>query len=216
MSTSGSLTKHPTLLTAVLSVAALAGYVAYRFTLGAAEPAAEGTTAAVPLSDHTHEPAPLADSLPDLLLEDLAGTPTPLASLAGQPLLINFWATWCAPCLREIPLLKTLHAEDPSIRVVGIAYDRRDDVLEYAENTMEFTYPVLGFQTAAFDAMTAFHNDAQVMPFSVLIAADGATLGTFAGELHEEDLENLSAAIADLTAGRIDRQTARERVAGLR
>ena len=217
MGTSGSLTKHPTLLTGVLSLAALAGYVAYRFTLGDADPGSEAASAVAAATDpdHAHEPEPLADSLPELVLNDLAGTPTPLASLGGQPLLINFWATWCAPCLREIPMLKTLHVEDPSIRVVGIAVDRLDDVLEYAAE-MEFNYPVLGFSTAAYDAMAAFHNEAQAMPFSVLTAADGAILGAFAGELHEEDLENLSATIADLTAGKIDRQAARERVAGLR
>ena len=216
MSRTGSLTKNPTLLTAVLSLAAIAGYVTYRFTFGSAPPSADPTAASAPIPDgqvdHAHEA--LADALPDIVLNDLNGTPAPLSSFAGQPLLINFWATWCAPCLREIPMLKELHEHDPSIRVVGIAYDRLEDVVEYAAE-MQFNYPVIGFRSAALDAMNALHNVANVMPYSVFTAADGAVLGTYAGELHPEHLELVSATVAALAAGTIDREDARERLEGL-
>jgi thiol-disulfide isomerase/thioredoxin len=148
------------------------------------------------------------------VLADLNGAPAPLSGFAGQPLLINFWATWCAPCVREIPMLKEFHAQDPSIRVVGIAYDRFDDVVDYAAD-MQFNYPVIGFQTAALDAMNALHNEANVMPYSVFTAADGAVLGTYAGELHPEHLELVSATVAALVAGTIDRDEARERLEAL-
>jgi len=221
MSQAGSLTKNPTLLTTVLSLAAIAGYVTYRLTVGSADPAAEAAAASAAMSqpgagdDHEHEHAPLPDALPEIVLDDFNGTPTGLASFAGQPLVINFWATWCGPCLREIPMLKRFHEEDPTIRVLGIAADRLDDVLEYAER-MEFNYPGLVGQTASYDAMAAFGNEANVLPFSVFTSADGAVLGNFAGELHPEHLAELSATIAELTAGAIDRETARERLAGLR
>ena len=80
---------------------------------------------------------------------------------------------------------------------------------------MQFNYPVLGFQTAALDAMNALHNEANVMPYSVFTAADGAVLGTYAGELHPEHLALVSATVAALTAGTIDRETARERLEAL-
>ena len=216
MSQAGSLTKSPTLLTAVLSLAAIAGYVTYRLTFASAEPAAAPTAAAAltPDGQADHEHEALADSLPEIVLDDLTGTPTALASFAGQPLLINFWATWCAPCVREIPMLKRFHEEDPSIRVVGIAVDRFDDVVEYAAE-MEFNYPVIVGQTDGINAMATFHNDAGAMPFSVFTAADGAVLGSHSGELHEEHLEILSATIRDLAAGSIDRAAARERLASL-
>ena len=214
MSQAGSLTKNPTLLTAVLSVAAFAGFVTSRLTGGSAAPPVAAAAAAPPTpdaqADHEHEA--LADSLPEIVLDDLTGTPTALASFAGQPLLINFWATWCAPCVREIPMLKRFHEEDPSIRVVGIAVDRMADVLEYAEE-MQFNYPVIVGQTAGLDAMGAFHNDANAMPFSVFTDADGAVLGTHVGELHEEHLAHLSDTIGELAAGTIDRETARARLA---
>jgi thiol-disulfide isomerase/thioredoxin len=228
MSKAGSLTKNPTLLTAVLSLAAGAGYLTYRLTLGSVDPAAGPD--AVPTAGQSAQPAAgdaalldgqldhehvvLADSLPEIVLDDLSGTPTPLANFAGQPLLINFWATWCAPCLREIPMLKAFHVEDPSIRVVGIAVDRFDDVVDYAAE-MQFNYPVIVGQTDGLNAMASFHNDAGAMPFSVFTSADGAVLGTHAGELHEEHLQAVSATVAALNAGTIDRETARERLAEL-
>jgi hypothetical protein len=64
--------------------------------------------------------------------------------------------------------------------------------------------------------MAAFGNDANVLPFSVFTSAEGAVLGTFAGELHPEHLAVLSATVAELMDGGIDRETARERLAGLR
>jgi thiol-disulfide isomerase/thioredoxin len=217
MSQPGSLTRSPTLLTAVLSLAAIAGYLAYRLSPGAIDSAIPPPTAATAPAagqDHDGQHAALADSLPEIVLDDLSGTPTALASFAGQPLLINFWATWCAPCLREIPMLKEFHAQDPSIRVVGIAVDRFDDVVEYAAG-MQFNYPVIVGQSDGMDAMSRFENVAAAMPFSVFAAADGAVLGTHAGELHPEHLQLLSATVAALTAGTIDREAARERLAEL-
>lgn len=211
------LTKNPTLLTALLSVAALAGYVAYRFTLGTAQPDSPAGTADTAMPDlHAHaEPPALADALPEIVLDDLAGTPTPLDTWAGRPLLINFWATWCVPCLREIPLLKTFHEERAGIEVIGIAVDRLDPVLEYADE-MQFNYPVLIGQAEGMNAMATFRNDAGAMPFSVFTSADGAVLGTHAGELHPEHLENFAATIDLLAAGELDLAGARERIAGHR
>jgi thiol-disulfide isomerase/thioredoxin len=211
MSTARSISKKPTLLTALLSVAAVAGYLAYRFTAGTPEVPAESMASTE--EAHMHELAPmLADSLPDIVLEDFAGTPTSLASYAGRPLLINFWATWCGPCLREIPLLKTFHDEQPGIDVVGIAVDRIEPVLEFAEE-MQFNYPSLIGQSSAYDAMAVFHNDAQVMPFSVYTTAEGAVLATHSGELHPEHLAHFVETVEQLADGSIDLAQARERMA---
>jgi thiol-disulfide isomerase/thioredoxin len=184
MSKPTRLTRNPTLLTAVLSAATLAGYVAYRLTSGTADDPMVAATAID--HDHDAEASSLANALPEIVLDDLAGTPTPLSTWSGRPLLINFWATWCAPCLREIPMLKAFHEENASIEVIGIAVDRLDPVLEYAAE-MQFNYPVLVGQSDGMDAMATFRNDAGAMPFSVFTAADGAILGVQAGELRRND-----------------------------
>ncbi len=67
--------------------------------------------------------------------QDRTGKATPISSFAGKSLVINFWATWCAPCRSEIPLLKGLNTEwaDRDVSVIGIAVDHRDKVLEFAD-----------------------------------------------------------------------------------
>jgi thiol-disulfide isomerase/thioredoxin len=210
MSKTGSLTKNPTLLTAVLSLAALAGYGAYRLTLPGADPAAAAADAA---HARMHDAAPVEGGLPDIVLSDLAGAPTPLSSYAGQPLLINFWATWCAPCRREIPLLKTFHDENESaITVVGIAIDDLEDVQTYA-GEMAFNYPILVGQAEGMNAAAALGVEVIALPFSVYTAPDGTILGIHTGELLPEHLDTLAATIAELTAGAIDQSAARDRLA---
>lgn len=189
------LSRNPTLVTATLSAAAIVLYGGYRLTADAQSPA--------PV---------LADALPAIMLNDLAGTPTSLDSFSDGARLVNFWATWCAPCLREIPLLKTFHDEQESIDVVGIAVDDLEPVLEYADE-MQFNYPVLIGVAEGFEAMAVFRNEAQVMPFSALTAPGGAVLGVHYGELHAEDLAHFSATIEALENGSISVEQAREQIA---
>jgi thiol-disulfide isomerase/thioredoxin len=209
MSKAGSLTKNPTVLTVVLSLAALAGYATYRLSTNAAD-APPATPLASAEDEHAHdeEHPPLPDTLPAIVLDDLAGTPTSLASLAGQPLLINFWATWCAPCLREIPLLKRFHEEDPSIRVVGIAVDRLADVLEYSAE-MEFNYPVLVGQEEAMAAAETSGIEFVGLPFTMVISPDGQLIKTHMGEILETQLEAITAVLERLEGGEIDVEAAR-------
>jgi thiol-disulfide isomerase/thioredoxin len=222
------LTQKPTLLTAVLSLATLAGYAAYRFTLGGPEeptptdPAVLAQLVGIDEHDDEHEDAmpygvdSLA-ALPEIGLNDLSGAPKTLADFEGKALVINFWATWCAPCLREIPLLKTFHSENSDVDVIGIAVDRLEPVREYADE-MQFNYPILIGPTGPAEGMNvmgAFENIAGVMPFSVFVAADGSVLGNHAGELHPEHLEAVAAAVEALGAGEIDLATARSQVAEL-
>jgi len=188
-----------------LSAATIAGYAAYRLTLGTNEPEAqiEAAMAQAPV---------LADALPNIVLSDIDGTPTPLGTWADGAMLVNFWATWCAPCLREIPMLKVFHDEHESIEVIGIAVDRVEPVVEYAAD-MGFNYPILVGQADAYEAMAIFRNEAQVMPFSAFTAPGGAVLGVHYGELHAEHLENFAATINLLNAGSIDLEQARARIA---
>ena len=73
-------------------------------------------------------------------LDNLPGEQQSIQSWPGKPLLINFWATWCGPCLREIPMLKELQAARPDLQVVGIAIDKPRPRAEFADD-MQFNYP---------------------------------------------------------------------------
>lgn len=203
---------RPALLTMTLSAAAVLGYLTYR---GLSQPpereavdlrALEGAPVAETESR-------LADQLPDFELDSLPGERQSIRSWPGKPLLINFWATWCGPCLREIPMLKEFQTANADVQVVGIAIDKRDPVVTFADN-MQFNYPIMIGESEAWDAAAAFGVDFYALPFTVFTAGDGSVLGVHTGELHPEHLENLRAVLTDLAAGQVDVAEARKRMAG--
>jgi len=198
----------PALTTLALSAAAILGYLAYRWN---AQPEGADPAAAAPAA--SGDSAALADSLPEFVLDDLDGQPRGLNTWAGKPMIVNFWATWCAPCLREIPMLKEFQAAHPQVQIVGIAMDRLDPVLAFATD-MEFNYPVLVGQSEAMDAAASFGVDFFALPFTVFAAADGHVLGVHTGEVHPEHLDNLLSVLGDLDSGLIDMPAARARIAG--
>jgi len=212
---------RPVLLTALLSGAALAGYVAFRLFVGPDADAPESPRTLQfgedPTASDEHDdddaPAQLADTLPEFSLDTLAGTPQSISSWPGKPLLINFWATWCGPCLHEIPMLKQLQTRRGDLQVIGIAVDKRDSVVGFAAN-MQFNYPILIGESGGWDAAAAFGVNVYALPFTVFTAPNGAVLGVHTGELHAEHLDNFAAVLDDLKAGKIDVATARARIAG--
>jgi len=195
------------LVTLLLSSTAILAYLGYRaLDLIPVDSAIETIVA----------PGPV-DMLPDFSLENLAGEQQAIGSWPDKALLINFWATWCAPCLREIPLLVAYQDDyrDDSLQVVGIAVDRAEPVHAFVEN-MEFNYPVLIGQAEAMDAAAAFGVDFFGLPFSVFTDTAGHVLGVHSGELHPEDLDNLVGVLSDIDNGITDVNGARARLAGRR
>lgn len=144
-------------------------------------------------------PAPaakLAATVPAITLTDRDGRPRSLADWQGRSLIVNFWATWCAPCRKEIPLLQQLQHErsGDGFQVVGIAVDFRADVLKFAEQ-MHIDYPLLIGEQDALDAAAAFGVDAVGFPFTVFSDARGRIVLAHLGEL--------TAPEADLILGEI-------------
>jgi thiol-disulfide isomerase/thioredoxin len=196
---------RPVLLTAVLSAAAVLGYVTYRMTAGSDGSGADS-------HDEHAAAAPMAvTTLPDFSLGNLAGEQQSILSWPGKPMLINFWATWCAPCLREIPMLKELQTAQPDLQVVGIAIDKREPVVEFAGD-MQFNYPILIGQNEAWAAAGALGVNIYALPFTIFTAGDGSILGVHTGELHAEHLERFRSVANDLGAGRISVDQARTRI----
>ena len=132
------------------------------------------------------DPHPVVPTrLPDFALNDLAGKPIPISAWNGKSLVINFWATWCAPCRREVPLLKSLASEwaGRGLMVVGIAVDYKDKVQEFA-GRFKIDYPLLIGEQDALDVAAKFGMDSPAFPFTVFTDRRGEVVALFVGELH--------------------------------
>jgi thiol-disulfide isomerase/thioredoxin len=187
----------------VLSI--LAGAATYAVVRGrAADPASAGRPETASPASTTREPAAskLADRLPVFTLGDLGGRPRTLQDWSGKSLIVNFWATWCAPCRREIPLLKTLQSEHAGegFQVIGIAVDFRDKVVPYAKE-MQIDYPILVGEQDALDAAEAFGVDAIGFPFTVFSDRQGRIVAAHLGELTAAQADVILSAIRRVDAG---------------
>lgn len=111
---------------------------------------------------------------PDAELRRLDGSTAKLSDFDGRPLLINFWATWCPPCIEELPLLDALHQRSGAdgLQVIGIALDDPAAVEKFlGEVPVEF--PMFLAQPGRVDLSTTLGNANSVLPYSVLIDAEG-------------------------------------------
>jgi len=133
--------------------------------------------------------AAVAPTLPDFTLTDLEGISRRSSEWAGRPRIVNFWATWCPPCRREIPLLIELQASHrDSLEVIGIAIDDMAAVREYAADT-GFNYPILVGQQDAVDLGNKILRDWIGLPFTAFVDASGHVTRVHVGELHREEAE---------------------------
>lgn len=141
---------------------------------------------------------------PAFTLPDLDGSPRAFAEFDGRHRLLNFWATWCAPCRREIPLLKRFQDEQggDGILVIGIAVDFMEEVRAYAE-AADFNYPILVGQEDAMDVAESSGLRFNAMPFTMVVSREGQYLGAYLGELHESHLADIAGILARLDAGEI-------------
>ena len=101
---------------------------------------------------------------------------------AGKPTLVNLWASWCAPCLKEMPELQAFASEQAAngVQVVGIALDDAASVQAMLQR-LAITYPNLIDAPGPADAGVRLGNPAGVLPYSILVSADGRVLKTRIG-----------------------------------
>lgn len=128
---------------------------------------------------------------------DAAGLPFDAQALRGKPLVINFWATWCPPCVEEMPELAALQTELASIGVVivGIGIDSEAKIRQFSEKH-RFNYPLLPAGAGGAELTRAFGNQAAALPFTVIIAKDGTIRRRILGRFRLDDLRQAARAAA--------------------
>jgi thiol-disulfide isomerase/thioredoxin len=200
---------------AIIVIAGAAGFYAYRLTATAPSTLPIASPPSLPGEAAQAPPAPTQapEVVPEIALTDSAGVRRRLSEWKGRPTLINFWATWCEPCRREIPLLEKLRSEHSAdgVEVIGIAVDLRDAVLKYARE-MHIDYPVLIGEQDGLDAVGAFGMES-VFPFTVFADSRARIVTLKVGELHADEADFILSRVRDVDAGRLGLPEAREQVA---
>jgi len=124
-----------------------------------------------------------------------------LSDYEGKHLIINFWATWCPPCRKEIPLLKDIQDKyrAQQVQVLGIAMDDKEKVLEYMQ-VMDFNYPNLLSDLSQTTQLSHQLNYQFIaLPFTFFITKEGQLVHTETGELTIEELEQYTQALLKQT-----------------
>ena len=183
---------------------------------GSAPDSAPGSAPVVTPTTQTTGTRGPALTLPDLALPDSNGRLHHLADYRGRPLVLNFWATWCEPCRREIPLLQALQQErGGTVQIVGVAVDFQADVLKYAQ-ARGMTYPLLMGEKAGLAAVNALGMDT-AFPFTVFADGRGNIIAVKRGELHADEARLILGEVTAVDAGRSTLADARNAVStGLR
>jgi len=207
----------------IAAAAAAAGYWSQRHFARPAAPdvatavAAPPAAATAPAPQPTPGPAaastpPVPEVLPGFSLQDRDGKARTLADWKGRPLVVNFWATWCAPCRREIPLLNQVRAARKAQRleVIGIAVDFREDVLAYVKER-PIDYPLLIGEEDGLAALKSVGMSA-AFPFTLFADSRQRIVALKVGELHQDELDLILDGVRDVDGGQLDLPGARARI----
>jgi thiol-disulfide isomerase/thioredoxin len=147
-------------------------------------------TTRVPTSYPTVEPRPIIDAPPpEIEITDLDGKPFLLQDLKGQVVVVNFWATWCEPCVTEMPTLKQFAEDNPDVLVLGVTNPEDGQTMdEIRKFIADFELEELSFGLDK-NGMLRINFNAFAMPISFIIDADGIVRARHIGELKPEDLD---------------------------
>lgn len=129
-------------------------------------------------------------------LPDVSGTPHALSRWRGKALVVNFWATWCAPCVEEMPELTQLQRElnGKNIQIIGIGIDTAANIAEFSSK-LNISYPLYVAGMGGTDLFRLFGNQTGGLPFTVLLDTHGQIKKTYLGQLKMDELRRDLAAL---------------------
>lgn len=131
----------------------------------------------------------IGQTRPEFAMTDIDGNIRNIKDWDGQVVLLNFWATWCPPCLEEIPdFIEVQQAlENKGLQIIGVAVDNEEDVRQFASD-MAMNYPVMAGEMEAIELSQKYGNSIGGLPFSAIIDKNGKITHTITGELSKERL----------------------------
>jgi thiol-disulfide isomerase/thioredoxin len=176
--------KRRTVLIGAGGVAAMAasGWAAWQFSARSAPAANRAMVASEPGRASAN---PLA--LYEARLPGLDGQEFALSQLKGQLLVVNFWATWCAPCVQEMPHLDNMSKELPNVAFVGIGIDTDKNIAQFVAK-LPVSYRLLIAGHAGIAMVRELGNSAGGLPFTLLIEANGSIFDSILGQIEPIDL----------------------------
>lgn len=124
----------------------------------------------------------------DFTLQQLGGGPVSASDFRGEWVVVNYWATWCKPCVKEMPELSELHDEFDGLTVLGLAFEDLDDEgFEAFLQRTPVSYPIL--KVDVFEPPEPF-GAPRVLPTTIILDHEGRAIKDFLGPVTREDIES--------------------------
>jgi len=129
---------------------------------------------------------------PDFSLQDTSDKPHDIKEWDGKVILLNFWATWCPPCRREIPTFINMYKKyhDKGFMIVGVALDTKQNAIDFVD-PMGINYPILVGEQNGIALTQEYGNNLGVLPYTVIIDRKGVIRHTVRHELDQQQVEQL-------------------------
>ena len=170
----------------IIVVLAISGFIGYRVALWLSpvhEPDGWDVVLATP------------EVRPDFSLNDIDGKTRSITEWDGKATLINFWASWCAPCRDEIPILAAMQDEygPRGLQIIGISVDVSEDYALAKDMAAELgaNYPLLVGELDAIDVASRYGADLFGLPWTVLVDKDGRILKHHVGDIKADEVDEI-------------------------